>query len=48
MTRPKHRPRRPAKRGLTKAEQATVTRTTLADKTRWEYLFSLNKYTPCK
>lgn len=48
MTRPKQRPRRPVKRGLTKAEQATVTRTTLADKARWEYLFSLNKYTPHK
>lgn len=48
VTRPKQRPRRPVKRGLTKAEQATVTRTTLADKARWEYLFSLNKYTPHK
>jgi hypothetical protein len=34
------------KRGLTKAEQATVTRTTLADKTRWEYLLSLNAWKP--
>jgi len=46
MSRPKQRPRRTAKRGLTKAEQATVTRTTLADKTRWEYLFSLNAWKP--
>lgn len=48
MRKPDKRQRKPVKRGLTKAEQATVTRTTLADKARWEYLFSLNKYTPHK
>lgn len=34
------------KRSLTKSEERKVEKTLQADKDRWAYLFSLNKWTP--
>lgn len=47
MSRPKHRPRRPAKTGLTRSEQDRVIVAHHRDQERWQHLFSLNKWKPC-
>ena len=39
MTRPNQRPRRPAKRGLTRSEQDRVILAKHHDQARWEHLF---------
>ena len=39
MSRPKHRPRRPVKRGLTRSEQDRVIVAKHHDQARWEHLF---------
>ena len=48
MTRPKQRPRKGPKQGLTPYEQRVVAVATRQDKERWQYLFSLNKWKPTK
>lgn len=47
MSRPKHRPRKAPKLGLTKHEQARVERINAADRQRWENLLALNAWKPC-
>ena len=47
MSRPKHRPRKGRKLGLTEAEQARADRINAADRQRWENLFARNKWKPC-
>ena len=47
MSRPKHRPRKGPKLGLTKHEQARAERVNAADRQRWENLLALNVWKPC-
>ena len=46
MSRPKYRPRKSPKAGLTAYEQRIVAVASRSDQERWQYLFSLNKWKP--